>query len=81
MPSCAGAALAAREAAGDLADGVEALFVVDRQREEIDAFARVGHAGRDEDDGVALAHGDGAVGLLGEDAVLDGEGLAPDFDS
>ena len=35
----AGAAFAAGEATGDLADGVEALFVVDGEREEIDPFA------------------------------------------
>ena len=75
-----GAALAAGEAAGDLADGVEALFVVDGEGEEVDALAGVGHAGRDEDDGIALAHGDGAVGEAGEGAVLDEQGLAADLD-
>ena len=54
-----GTAFAAQEAAGDLADGVHALFEVDRQREEIDVRARLGvHAGRHEDDGFADGDGD-----------------------
>ena len=75
-----GAAFAAREPTGDLADGIEPLFVVNRQGEKVDALARIGHRGRYEDDGIAEADGDGTIGLVGEDAVLDGEGLAPDFE-
>ena len=73
-------AFTAGEAAGDLAHGVEALFVVNRQGEEIESLPGVRHTGGDEDDSVAEADGDGAVGLLCKDAVLDGEGLAPDFE-
>ena len=36
-----GASLALDEAAGDLAGGVHLLFVLDGQREEVDAFARL----------------------------------------
>ena len=74
------AAFAPGEAAGDLTDGVEALFVIDGEGEEVHALASIGHRGGDENDGVALADGDGAVRLLGEDAVLDGEGLTADFE-
>ena len=75
-----GAAFAAGEASGDLADGVKALFVVDGEGEEVDALTGVGHADRDEDDGIALADGDGAVGEAGEGAVLDEKRLAADLD-
>ena len=75
-----GAPFATGEAAGDLADGVEALFVIDGEGEEVDTLTGVGHTGRDEDDGIALAHGHGAVGEAGEGAVLDEQGLAADLD-
>ena len=75
-----GTAFTAGEAAGNLADGVEALFVVDGEGEEVDTLAGVGHADRDKDNGIALAHGDGAVGEAGKGAVLDEQGLAANLD-
>ncbi len=41
MASVDGTAFAAEERARDAAGGVHALFDVDRQREEVEAFARV----------------------------------------
>ncbi len=72
-------AFALEEAAGDAARRVGVFAVVDRQRQEVDAFARVGRAaGRDEHDRVAVADDDGAVGLLGELAGFESESLAAD---
>ncbi len=70
-------ALALEETAGDLAAGVVALAVVDRQGQEVEADARLAlRAGGGEDDGVAQAHEDGAVGLLGHPPRLQGQGVA-----
>ena len=72
-------AFALEESAGDAARRVGVFLVVDRQREEVDAFARVGRrAGGDEHHRVARADDDGAVGLLGQPAGLDGDGPAAD---
>ncbi len=69
----AGAAAALDEAAGDLADGVLALFVVAGEGEEVQPGAYLGvHGGRGQDDGVAAADQDRPVGLLGEAAGLEG---------
>ena len=47
-------ALAAHKAAGDLTDGVHALFEVEGQREEVDALARLRrYTRRDQDYGFA----------------------------
>ena len=71
-----GLAFALEEAAGDAARGVGVFAVVDGERKEVDAFARAGRvAGGDEDHGVAHADDDGAIGLLGQTASLDREGL------
>ena len=68
------------ETAGDPAGGVGVLPVVDRERQEVDALARGrSGAGRDDDEGVAVAHGDGAVRLFGQLAGLDREGGSADF--
>ncbi len=64
--------LALEEAAGDLARGVHALLDVDRQREEVRAFARLHPAdGRREHHRLARADDDRAVCLLGELAALE----------
>ena len=74
-------ALALEEAAGNASRGVGVFLVVDGERQEVDALARVGgRAGGDEDHGVARADDDRAVGLLGEPAGLDGDGLTADGD-
>jgi len=74
------ATLAPGEAAGDLADGVQPLLEVDRQREEVDVSPglRAG-AGRDQHDRLAQGDGDGAVRLNGEPPRLDDQGPLPDF--
>ena len=71
-----GAALAAEERAGDLAGGVGALFDIDRQREEVEAVARVlARAGGAEDHGVLVeVRGNRALGLLREPAGLEPDG-------
>ena len=67
-----GAAFSAQEGAGDAADGVEALFIVDAQREEVDAVAgRLGHGGRAEHRRVAEIDQGSAVGQTGDLADLD----------
>ena len=71
-----GTALAAEEAAGDAPGGVHALLDVHRQREEVEAFARVAaDCGGREQRGL-LIQGDqgGAGGLLGEAAGLEADG-------
>ena len=68
-----GAALAAEEAAGNAPDGVEALFVLDGEGEEVEPLADAAHDGGHEDDGVAIPNDGGAVGLLGKLAGLYGE--------
>ncbi len=60
----------AGKAAGDSTDGVESLFVVDGQGEEIDPRARIVHTNRDEHHGVAQPNGNGCVCLLGHKAVF-----------
>jgi hypothetical protein len=70
-------ALALEEAAGDLAAGVVALAVVDREGKEIEADARLAlRAGGRENDGVAQAHQHRAVGLLRHPPCLEGQGVA-----
>ena len=70
-------AFALEEAAGDASRRVGVFAVVDRQRQEVDAFARAGRAARgDEHDRVAEADDDGAVGLLGELAGFESESVA-----
>ena len=74
------ASLTLDEASRDLACCIHLLFVVDRQWEEVDAFARLSRGrGRHEHDGIAIAHEDGAVGLLRELSVLDDERAACEF--
>ena len=71
-------AFALEEAAGDAARGVGVFAVVDRERQEVDAFARARRvARRDEHHRVAQADDDGAVGLLGQLAGLDRQGRPP----
>ena len=70
------APLTAEERAGDLARGVHALFDVDGEREEVDALTdALGGVGGDEHVGVADLGDDRALGLLGELAGLEREGL------
>ena len=75
----AGAALALEERAGDLARGVHALLDIHRQREEVDV-AQVAGGRRGQDDGVARADDDGAGGLLGHLAGLEGDLRPADLD-
>ena len=76
-----GAPLTLEEAARDLPGGVRALLDVDREREEVRAFARLRPAhGRREHHRVAGAHDDGAVRLLGELACLEGDLFSADLD-
>ena len=61
----AGLALAAHEAAGDAADGVELLVEVHGEREVVDAVLRAGGGGAgDEHGGLAVGHEDRGVAQL-----------------
>ena len=72
--------LTAEKAARYLPRCVEPLFVVDGQREEVDAFPWVWRRnGGDQDQRVAVADGDGPVGLPGQAPAFDPELLAGDF--
>ncbi len=73
------ARLALDESTGDLARGVHALLVVNREGEEVDPLARLGGDRRRQEHGVAHADEDCAIGLLGELARLEREGLAADL--
>ncbi len=74
-----GAAFALQEAAWELAGCGAAFAVVDLQREEVDAFARVGADDGAEDDGFAVLHRDGAGGELGIRTCFDRERAPADF--
>ena len=73
------AALALEERAGDLARGVHALLDVHRQREEVD-IAEVARGRCAQNHGVALTDDDGAGGLLGHLAGLEGDLGSCDLD-
>ena len=72
-----GTALAAVEAAGDAAHGVQLLLKVHAQGEEVDTVTGTGR-GSDaaQHAGIAVAHHDGGVGQLGQLAHLQREGTA-----
>ena len=68
------AAFALEVAAGELAGGGGFFAVFDGEREQVLAFLDLGGGdGGDDDDGVAQADGDGAVGQFGELAGFDGD--------
>jgi hypothetical protein len=72
----AGACFALEEATGKTAGGAEFLAVLHLQRQEVDALA--GFLGRHhgcEQDGIAEAHRNGAIGLFGQHPGLDGDDL------
>ncbi len=74
-----GAAFPLEKAAGDLAGRRRVLPVVDRQRKEIALDAGLDfHAGGGEHHRVAVAHGAGAVRLLGQMAGFEDERAFPD---
>ena len=68
-------------AAGNAARGIGLLLVVDGQRQEVDAFARIlrGHHGG-EHHGLAIGRQHGAVGLTGDLAGFKLEGTATPVD-
>jgi hypothetical protein len=71
-----GLAFALEEAAGNAAGGIGVFAVVDGERQEIDSFTRArGVTRRDEHHRVADADDDAAVGLFGEPARLDRQGV------
>ena len=73
----AGATLAAVEAAGNAAHGVQLLLKVHAEREEVDAVPGTGRGGdAAQHAGVAVAHHDGGVGQLSQLAHLQREGTA-----
>ncbi len=64
-----GTAFALDEAAGDASAGVGVLAVLDREREEVDAFLRIGRSDCGGEDDVVSAGGKGSArGLLGHAA-------------
>ena len=75
------AALALEEAARDAPGGREFFLVVDGQREEVLArLDRLGGGDRAEDDGFAKGRQDGAVGLAGNAARFELQGLSAELD-
>ena len=73
-------ALALDEAARDLAGRVHPLLEVDGEREEVETGPRLGAVGGPEDEGVAVADGDGAAGEAGELAGLERERSTAELD-
>ena len=59
---CAGPAFSPEEAAGDFAPGVEPLFELDCEGEEVDSLSGLAHGCGGEYYAIALAHEHGAVG-------------------
>src|SRR6185312_2381690 len=74
-----GAAFALHEPAGEFSRGCAALAIIDLEREEIDAFPRIGADHCAEHDGVAISNRHRAVGQLGQCACLQYEGSAADL--
>ncbi len=75
----AGTAFALEVAAGDFADGRGFLAVIDREREEILAGLDLGGGdGGDDDNGIAGANGDCAIGETGKFAGFDGDFIGAD---
>ena len=73
------ATFALEVAAGELAGRGRLFLVVDGQREEVLAFAQFGHRnGGDQDDGVAGANGNRAVGEFGNFAGFEGDLILAD---
>ena len=73
----AGTALAAHETAGDAAHGVQLLFIIHAQGEEVDAVAgSLGHGDAGQNGGVAKRHQSGTVCQAGHLAQLNLEGTA-----
>ncbi len=70
----AGTAFAAEEAAGDAPGGVEPLFELDGQGEEVNPLPHIlAHGGGGQEDRVAVAHSDGAASLGREQTGLDAQ--------
>src|SRR4029077_9283883 len=77
----AGTAFTADEATGDLAGGVELLFVVTGEREKVDPFPRRRrHHRGDEQHGVAHPDGDSTGCLLGDLPCFNLQGPSADFE-
>ena len=77
-----GAAFALEVAAGEAARGVEALAVFDLQREEVDAFARLGGGGDGgEDHGLPELAGGLAGRLAGQQARFERHGFVAEGDA
>ena len=77
----AGAALPPDESTGDLAGGVELLFVVAGEWEEVDPFPRgCCHHGGHEQHGVPHAYGDGTGCLLGHPTGFNRQGAPTEFE-
>ena len=77
----AGPAFALDEAARDLARGVHALFVLNGQREKINALTRFGRRDRrSEQSGVTVGDQDGAIGQASEATGLERHRTPGDFD-
>jgi hypothetical protein len=76
----AGPPLAPLEAARDATGGVEPFFKINCQWKEIDAGSWLfGHGGRCQQNRIAIANRDRAVGLSSQDACLDCEGAPTKF--
>ena len=73
-------AFALDEAAGDLAGRVHPLLELDGEREEVETGPRLAAVGRPEDEGVAVAKGDGAAGKAGKLAGLERERSTAELD-
>ena len=73
-------AFALDEAARNLAGRIHLLLIIDRQREKVNAIARLSRGrGRHEHDRIAVTYEHGAIRLLGHLAVFDDERTASEF--
>ena len=73
-----GAALPSKEVAGNLTPRVELLLEVDGEGEEVDALPGLRHRRSHQQNAVSVADDYGAVGLLGQLACLELEGIGAD---
>ncbi len=74
-----GAAFALEKTTGNFSGGVSVFAVVNGERQEVAVVHLRGHASSSQDDGVAVARGNGAIGLLGDFSSFENQRASTDF--
>src|SRR6266478_4764455 len=74
-----GAAFALEKTTGNFSGGVSIFAVVNGERQEVAVVHLRGHASGSQDNGVAVARGNGAIGLLGDFSSFENQRASTDF--